>query len=219
MNPPAYTALDIFSAAATVHSAAVAAAERAGVEHVVALSSIGAQHAHGTGNILTTHDLERRLSETSIAASILRAANFMENWAWSMSRAAETGILPSMLAPVDRPLPMVSVADIGRTAADLLLKGSGAPSLIQLHGPRDYSPQDAAQVLSTVLGRPIEAIATPGAEWVAGFHASGFSPSATDAFCAMYRAFNDGRIAFDGEGVAVRGGQTLGEALTALAAT
>lgn len=219
MNPPAYNAPDIFSAAAAVHAAEIAAAERASVEHIVALSSVGAQHAEGTGNILTTHDLERRLARTPIATSILRAANFMENWAWSMPQVAETGILPTMFAPVARSLPMVSVADIGRTAADLLLQESDAPSLVELHGPRDYSPQDAANVLSRLLGRAVRVEATPEAEWDAVFRASGFSPSATNAFCAMYRGFNDGLVAFDGEGTTLHGGTTLADALASAAAT
>ena len=42
MNPPAYTAPDIFSAAAAVHAAEITAAERARVEHIVALSSVAA---------------------------------------------------------------------------------------------------------------------------------------------------------------------------------
>lgn len=218
MNPPAYTAPDIFSAAAAVHAAEIAAAERAGIEHIVALSSVGAQHAESTGNILTTHDLERRLAGTPIAATILRAANFMENWAWSMPLAAETGTLPSMFAPVERSLPMVSVADIGRTAADLLLQGLDAPYLIELHGPQDCSPQDAANILSKLLGKAIRAIATPEAEWDAVFQASGFSPSATEAFSAMYRGFNDGLVAFNESGVKLRGRITLDGALASLAA-
>ena len=126
MNPPAYTATDIFSAAAAVHAAGIAA-ERAGVEHIVALSSVGAQHAEGTGNILTTHDLEQRLARARFATTILRAANFMENWAWSMHEAAETGVLLSMFAPVDKALPIVPVADIGQAAAELLLQGLSGP--------------------------------------------------------------------------------------------
>ena len=55
--------------------------------------------------------------------------------------ALETGVLPSMFSPVTRALPMVSVQDIGRVAAELLMAGPDAEPLVELHGPRDYSPE------------------------------------------------------------------------------
>ncbi len=205
MNPPSYSAPDIFKAAAAVHAAQIAAAEQAEVQHIVALSSVGAQHDHGTGNILTTHDLENRLLGSRVPSTVLRAANFLENWAWSLRPALETGVLPSMFAPVTRALPMVSVQDIGRVAAELLMEGPGAGPLVELHGPRDYSPEDAADALSRVTGKPVVAVATPETEWGETFRASGFSESASDAFCAMYRGFNSGWVAFGNADVAVRG--------------
>jgi uncharacterized protein YbjT (DUF2867 family) len=101
MNPPAYFASNLFVQARVVHQTLIAAANAAEVPHVVALSSVGAQHASGTGNILTTHDLEQQLANYKGKASILRAANFVENWAWSMQPVLEKGILPSMFRPVD----------------------------------------------------------------------------------------------------------------------
>lgn len=209
MNPPVYGAPDIFAAAAAVHAAGIAAAEQAGVLHVVALSSVGAQHERGTGNILTTRDLEQRLARSRIAHTVLRAANFMENWSWSLKLAVEAGILPSMFVPVSRALPMVSAADIGRTAADLLVQGRQAPQLVEMHGPRDYSPEDAAVVLTRLLDKPVQAVATPQEKWSDAFRATGFSISATDAFCEMYRGFNDGLVAFSGNGLTLRGSTWL----------
>lgn len=216
MNPPAYSVSDIFDAAASVHTAEIAAAERAEVQHIVALSSVGAQHDHGTGNILTTHDLENQLLRSWVPSTVLRAANFMENWAWSLKPALETGMLPSMFSPVTRALPMVSVQDIGRVAAELLMAGPDAGPLVELHGPRDYSPKDAADALSRLTGKPVVAVATPESEWSDTFRASGFSQSATDAFCAMYRGFNDGRVVFSGEGITKNGVIGLGVVLDAL---
>ena len=74
----------------------------------------------------------------------LRAAYFMENWGGMPRRAKSDGILPSMLAP-GRAAPMVATADIGRVAAEALLEGARAPELIELAGPRDYTPEDVAE--------------------------------------------------------------------------
>jgi uncharacterized protein YbjT (DUF2867 family) len=205
MNPPAYSTPDIFAQAASIHTSMITAAERAGIAHVVALSSIGAQHAEGTGNILTTHDFEQKLDVSGLRATILRAANFLENWAWSLGAIKGGDILPSMLAPVTRALPMVSTWDIGRVAADLLIAGPEAPALVELQGPANSSPADAATAISAILGRPIMARATPEADWPAVFSANDFSPMAVDAFCAMYRGFNNGHVAFSSNGLTLHG--------------
>ena len=213
MNPPAYGEPDIFAYSARVHESLIAATETAEVSHAVALSSVGAQHADGTGNIKTTHDLERRLARSKVPATIVRAANFMENWSWSAQHVISDGILPSMFSPVSRRLPMVSVADIGSVAGELLLAGNDAPSLIELHGPKDYSPNDAAAALSELIGRPVEAVSVPDDKRGAIFAEAGFSPNAVEAFCELYRGFNSGHTAFENRGVTTRGETTLLDAL------
>lgn len=218
INPPAYGAKDIFAAAATVHTKAIRAAERAGVRHVVALSSVGAQCRQGTGNILTTHDLEDQLARSKLRTTIIRAANFMENFAWSLDEARLSGILHSMLVPVSKPIPMVSVHDIGAVAAQSLISGAVAPQLIELHGPAQYSPDDAAFVLSDLLSRPVRARPIPEDLWPNRLRAAGMSISATEAFVEMYRGFNEGTVRFSGSGVAVRGSVPLDEALSVLVA-
>lgn len=196
MNPPAYQADDLLARASTVHRALIAAAEQAGIGHVVALSSVGAQRAQGTGNILTTHDFESRLAHSRLAVGVLRAANFIENWAGALHSAISAGTLPSMFQPLERRLPMVSAIDIGRTAAAMLQQAH--TGIIELHGPAAYSPDDAAADLERIVDRPVRAVAVPRAQWADHFRAAGHSPSATAAFCEMFEAFNDGRVAFEG---------------------
>ena len=216
MNPPAYTAPDILAQARAVHGSLIRAAEQAGVGHIVGLSSVGAQHAEGTGNILTTHDLEVQLAQSRVSSTRLRAANFIDNWAWAIGETRTSGELPSMLLPTDRRIPMVAAADIGRIAADLLIEGAEAPDLVELRGPTDYSPDDAAAVLSELFDRP--ALAKPVAEdeWPNVFRGSGFSESAVDAFCDMYRGFNNGLVSFECSGITKRGTIDLRDTLAAL---
>jgi uncharacterized protein YbjT (DUF2867 family) len=218
MNPPAYGEPDIFAYASRVHASLITAAETANIPHVVALSSVGAQHIDGTGNIKTTHDLERRLTRSKVPATIVRAANFMENRSWSLQRVTSEGILTSMFSPVSRRLPMVSVVDIGRVAGEQLLASTEAPPLIELHGPTDYSPNDAAAGLSEFVGRPVQAVVVPNNQWDAIFAEAGFSPNAVEAFCEMYCGFNNGHVAFEGRGITVHGETTLLEAIRNLVA-
>jgi uncharacterized protein YbjT (DUF2867 family) len=216
MNPPAYFVPDMFMQARQVHANLISAANAAAVPYVVALSSVGAQHAQGTGNILTAYDFEQQLAGYQGKLTILRAANFMENWAWSLPPVMEQSKLPSMFRPIDNALPMVSALDIGRAAASLMSERPTVRRIVELHGPQDYSPIDAANVLSTLLGRPIQAFEDNEADWSSIMLRKGFPRSAVDAFIEMFSGFNSGHIVFEGTHQTMRGNVGLAEALSRL---
>ena len=209
LNPPAYHHANLFARAQTVHSALLAAVQRAGLQNVVALSSVGGQVASGTGNIMTTHDFEMRIRNSGQPIKVLRAANLMDNYAWSLRPVMDQGILPSMFLPLDRALPMVSSIDIGRTAAEMLMSGAVGPHLVELHGPRDYSPIDAANAFSAALGKVITAVEAPRQSWAGAFEKNGFSSVTVEAFCDMFDGFNNDVIRVDGSGTTQRGTVTL----------
>ena len=216
MNPPAYFVPDLFAQARAVHQTLIAAANAAEVPHVVALSSVGGQHAHGTGNILTTHDLEQQLANYKGVATILRAANFIENWAWSMQPVMEKGILPSMFGPLERALPRVSALDIGRTAAALIVESPANTRIVELHGPQDYSPADAADMFSKLLGRNIQAVEDNAVGFSAIMASKGFPATTVKAFVDMFDGFNSGLIAFEGTHETRKGQVSLQAALEAV---
>ncbi len=72
------------------YAAAVASAR---VPYVVALSSIGAQHAEKTGPIVGLHNMEEKLNQVSdLNVLHLRAGYFMENLLMSIAPIAVNGI-------------------------------------------------------------------------------------------------------------------------------
>ena len=198
MNPPAYMHADLFAQARIVHKSLVDAANAAHVPHVVALSSVGAHQAKGTGNILTTWDYEQQLDRIHSKLTILRAANFMENWAWSLKPVIEDGVLPSMFLPIKKAIPMVSAIDIGQAVATCLMTPPAQKKLIELHGPHDYSPTDAAYAFSELLGKNVLAVEAKESGWPDVFRGVGFPPVTVKAFCDMFHGFNDETIVFQG---------------------
>lgn len=216
INPPDYSCPDLFAQAQKVHAALLLAAQRAGVGRIVALSSVGAQHARGTGNILTTHNLEQQLAAYAGPVTLLRAANFMENWGWVMAPVLSQGVLPSMFSPLDRRLPMQSAADVGAAAAALMQEGGPARRVVELRGPQDYSPEDTATALQQLLGQPVRAVAVPEAQWADIFRAQGFPECTVQGFCQMYQAFNNGLNAFEGTHEVRRGSTSMKQALASL---
>jgi uncharacterized protein YbjT (DUF2867 family) len=198
MNPPAYNVADMFAVARSIGERYVAAIKASGAQKVVLLSSVGSQHASGTGNILTTHILETIFSDLKIPVAYLRASAFIENWSSVAKVAAEQGILPSFYMPLERKIPMVCAADIGHAVAQAMTEDWTGKRIIELHGAADYSPNDVAAIFATALGRDVQAVAIPESEWQATISRFGFSPEAVNIYSEMMRGFNSGHVGFEG---------------------
>jgi uncharacterized protein YbjT (DUF2867 family) len=192
-----------------------AAMDSAGVGHVVMLSSIGAQHPDGTGPILGLHDAEAILGKgnRSRAVTFLRPAYFMENWAMALQGVAQ-GALPTFLV-ADRVIPMVATRDVGLAAARLLVEGGKGRRVIQLAGPRDYSPADVAAALGRAAGKPIVAQPVPAETMESALSASGMMNAEwSRLFQELTVGINRGRVAWE-EGSPLWRGETDVEAVLA----
>lgn len=219
LNPPAYESADMFALAREVGARYAEAIKRSGVRKAVLLSSVGSQHAAGTGNILTTHILENIFGELAIPVTFLRAASFMDNWNGVAKVAAEKGILPSFYQPLDRKLPMVATRDIGRAAAEALTEEWTGERIIELYGAADYSPDDTAAAFARALRRDVRAVAIPESEWQRTVESFGFSPEAATSYGEMMRGFNSGHIVFENNAATeTRRGETTIEDYAAEAA-
>jgi NAD(P)H dehydrogenase (quinone) len=183
---------------------------------VVLLSSIGAQHSHGTGAILKLHHMERAFADLPAVTSI-RAGWFMENYAGLITSVRETGVLPSMLNPLDREVPMIATADIGTTVAAVLQADWRGQRIVELEGPRRYSPHDIAAALATVLGRPVTAQVQPETQWLSTYRSWGLTSRSADAMAEMLNGFNTGWIVFERPATeTTRGGTSLETALAGM---
>ncbi len=188
--------------------AAISAALRAvDVPRVVCLSTIGADAAHE--NILTQLQLlEQALADLPAAVTFLRAAWFVENIAWDIEGARETGTMPSFLQPVDRKIAMVATADVARAAATLLQEPFEGHRVVELEGPTRVSPIDLAAALGKSLGRDVVAQSVPRGDWETLFRGQGMA-NPTPRMC-MLDGFNEGWIDF---GAGSRKGTTTAQAV------
>jgi uncharacterized protein YbjT (DUF2867 family) len=197
MVPPNHHTDDLPAAVAPIVASWAAALSAARPKHVVLLSSIGAELPSGTGPILGNHRLEAAVAPLGIPVTAVRAAYFMENWGAVAPPAKTDGVLPSMLT-LGRAGHMVATADIGRVAAEALVAGPAAGGLIELAGPRDYTPEDVAAAFTRVLGRPVQAVPVPDAAIEPALIQSGLKPKVAALFHDMIGAFNSGKLAFAG---------------------
>jgi uncharacterized protein YbjT (DUF2867 family) len=217
MLPPHVDGDDMLGVGRRIMDTVSRALSEASVQHVVLLSSVGAQHDSGTGPILGNHYAERVLRKAVPALTALRPPYFMENWAESLG-ALQEGKLVTMLEP-ERSIPMIATEDIGRIAAARLQQGARAHEIVDLEGPRSYSPLDAARALSALTGRKVAPEFVPLEAIVPMLTSFGMGPATAELFRQMYEGIASGKVVHDGSGEPVaRGTVPLEEVLRRLLA-
>ena len=134
---------------------------------VLAISDYGAHLGEGFAMPSMFYLFEQRLRQLDMRRIFLRSAEHMEGWGRVAPIAIATGILPSFHDPVEKQIPNVSAQDVGRIAADLLLRPDieTREQIVHAEGPRRYSASDVAAALSQLLGRTITAQALPRSQW------------------------------------------------------
>jgi uncharacterized protein YbjT (DUF2867 family) len=196
LPPSEFDPLPGFPEARAVIDAVKTALESAHPGKVVCLSTIGAQATQS--NLLTQRTLmEQALSELPMPVAFLRPGWFMENAAWDVGPARDEGVVHSFLQPLDKAVPMVATADVGRVAAQLLQETWSGKRVVELEGPQRVSPNDIAAAFAEILGRPVRAEAVPRETWGALFRAQGTKDPMPRI--QMLDGFNEGWIDFEGD--------------------
>ena len=203
-----------FPEARAIIDAVKAALESALPGKVVCLSTIGAQASQL--NLLTQRTLmEQALDEVSMPIAILRPGWFMENAAWDVVSARDSGVIHSFLQPLDKPVPMVATTDVGRVAAELFQQHWSGRHVVELEGPRRVTPNNVAAAFAEILGRPVRAEAIPRETWSALFKSQGMKDPKPRI--RMLDGFNEGWIEFErGETGSIKGEAELAAVLRRL---
>ena len=212
--PPNFDPLPEFPEAQGIGETLRAALVKANPARVVYLSTIGAQAKES--NLLTQHTIiEKAISGLPIPVTFLRPAWFMENSSWDVAPAMQQGVIPSFLQPLDRPVPMVATADIGKVAAGLLQVAWSGRRVIELEGPRRGTPNEIAATFAKLLDRSVRMEAVPRESWEALFKSQGMKNPIPRI--RMLDGFNEGWIDFErGEVGSQKGSVALETVLKAL---
>jgi len=191
--PPNFDPSPDFREARAVAATLRSALDAAHPSRVVYLSTIGAQATRS--NLLTQHSIiEQVLGGLSIPICFLRPGWFMENSSWDVA-PAKNGAFPSFLQPLDKPVPMVATADIGRVAAELIQTTWSGRSVVELEGPHRVTPEEIAATFADLLGRPVRVGVVPRETWESLFQSQGMKNPAPRI--QMLDGFNEGWIEFE----------------------
>ncbi len=216
LPPPCFDPQPGYPEARAAIASVAAALAQAKPAKVLCLSTIGADAMHD--NLLSQRTLmEKALQSLPLPVTFLRPGWFLENAAWDVGPARETGILHSFLQPLDKPFPMVATKDVGRTAAVLIQEAWTGQRIVELEGPARVSPNDLASAFARALGKPVRAMPVPRDTWEPLFLSQGMKHPIPRM--RMLDGFNEGWIEFQDKGRhAVKGSTEMAAVIAELVA-
>ena len=195
--PPKFDAPEFRAYQRQVIANAVAAVRANDIQRVVLISSIGAQHASGTGPIAGLHDAEEALKSIVPYLTILRPSSFMENLLMHGPTIASQAAIFSPI-PLETAQSLIATQDIAAAAARSLLGPAPAGvEVIELAYPKPYNQSEIATAIGHGMGRELKAIPVPGAALAQGLVNFGASESVAASMGEMYQAAERGLLQFE----------------------
>jgi uncharacterized protein YbjT (DUF2867 family) len=195
MIPPNPASSDPRGYQERISNSIASAAKKSGVNHIVALSSIGADKSSGTGPVAGLYNFEQELNQLAANVLNLRAGYFMEN------TLAQVGIIRAMHSAVgplraDLKIPMIATQDIGAAAADFLTELSFRGKQTQeLLGQRDLDYSEATTIIGDAIGRAkLGYIHAPDDQIRAALVHTGMSDAFAGLLLEMAGALNSGQM-------------------------
>jgi uncharacterized protein YbjT (DUF2867 family) len=136
----------------------IAAAARAAVKHVVAISSVGAGADASTQFGRWHGEIDTLLAESGVPYTILQPQFFVQNLLGSASSVQESDQLVAPMA--DAAVAMVDVRDVADVAAVVLgADGYGVNEVWTVTGPEALTYAEIARRMSQVVGREVAYVA------------------------------------------------------------
>lgn len=166
------------------HKAAVDAAAKVGVKHIVYTSMPNPEPGSLIPFAPDHYATEQAVEASGVPFTILRVNWYMENLLGSLPQAIASGQLFS--AAGDGRVGHVARGDVARAAAAALIAGPDGARL-DVTGPEALSPADIAGIAAEVAGRPVEVVAVSDAQLAEGLEKAGL-PAPIAALLAAFDA-------------------------------
>lgn len=172
--------------------AAVEAAKRAGVKHIVKLSVIGAdQEAYSFGKL--HRSVERAIEQSGIAWTFLRPNGFMDNMHnFSAGTIQSQGAFYSSLG--DTKISHVDVRDIAAVAVKALTEPGHESKVYTLTGPEALTNDEIAAKISAASGREVKYVNVRDEDVKAAFVGMGAPEAYADAYVDLLRQYRTGAM-------------------------
>ena len=193
VNPPSYQVDDFTAYYTKLAENAATAIKTNGIKRVMFVSSMGAHLGEGVGVVNAFKPVERILREASPNLIILRPTFFMENYLEQMPYIAQAD---SIFMPVrkDATMSMIATQDIAATAAELLKQPFEGQKVVPLHGPREYTFDEAAEIIGRGLGKAVNHVTVEPGQTVDALTGMGCTPHTAEMLVELYTSIDTGRM-------------------------
>lgn len=156
------------------HRAAVAAAEKAGVKHIV-YKSLPAPQPSGDNPVETDHFwTELAIATSSMSWIFMRHAIYADTLTWQLPQALAAGKLVSATGNQGRHF--VTREDCARADAAALASTDAADRIYEVTGPAAVTFDEIAAIASELTGKPLVHVAVDEDKLRAGLAAAGAPP-------------------------------------------
>ena len=191
--PPNYRSHDPIAFYHEVGKIGADAVKQNKIKQAVLLSSIGGHLGKGVGPVNGFKKVEQMFRDASGNLRILRPAYFMENLLANVDGIAEAG---SIFLPVDgeASTPMIATKDIADVAATVLSSPFNGTQVMPLHGPRDYSFNEAADIIGEALGRTVTHVKISHEQAKEAMVGMGMSEQAAESMIELHTAIETGHV-------------------------
>lgn len=157
------------------HRAAVAAAEKAGVKHII-YTSIIAPKPNADTVIENDHFFtEQAIAASSMSWTFMRHALYAESLLWALPRALQQGTWTN--ASRNKPRNWVTRADCGRADAAVLASSDTERRIHDITGPEALTTEQVAGMVSEVTGKPLAHADVPADVLRQGMTDAGMPPT------------------------------------------
>lgn len=168
----------------------IEAAEKAGVAHLVLLSSLGVEAGVASGPLHAPG--EARLRSSTLDWTILRPGFFMANAMMWRDTVVAQGVIYEPTGTGRHAL--VHPADVGAVAAEVLASAGHAGRTYELTGPEALSTADCASALAAALGREVRHVDIPDEAFRDGMAKAGAPPPLVDNLARYYAMVKAGEF-------------------------
>src|SRR3989454_10771136 len=172
--------------------AAIDAAVRAGVKHIVFMSTAGARQEEEPALGASYRRGEQHLMATAPTWTILRMNYYAEGLVQQAQASLDQGVLTGL---AENRVAFVARDDVAAAAAGILIGDGHAGAIYNATGPERLSGAERAALIAEITGRPLAFLTITEEQMRAGLTQAGLPGGGVNAVVSIQRSFAAG--AFD----------------------